>query len=65
MKIVSGDYNGDGRDDLAALHGYSNGTVRMFTWPSTTSGGFNPPSNGWSSPTEWTFNKFHPLNRYN
>ncbi len=32
MKTVIGDYNGDGRDDIGAMYGYTNGTVKMFTW---------------------------------
>ena len=68
MKVVSGDYNGDGRDDLGAMYGYSDGSVRMFTWTAKNdnSGGFNDPLRGWSvDPGNWTFNNVHLINRYN
>ncbi|WHM38306.1 FG-GAP-like repeat-containing protein [Streptomyces sp. BPTC-684] len=64
MKIVAGDYDGDGKDDIAAMYGYDNGAVRMFTWRSTGNG-FNDPQSGWSTaPDNWTFNRVHLLNNY-
>ncbi|MFG2571650.1 FG-GAP-like repeat-containing protein [Streptomyces sp. NPDC048481] len=32
MLITSGDYNGDGRDDLGAVHDMGDGTVKMLTY---------------------------------
>ncbi|MFI9549904.1 FG-GAP-like repeat-containing protein [Streptomyces sp. NPDC052016] len=32
MKITTGDYNGDGRDDLGAMHDMGDGTVKMLTY---------------------------------
>jgi hypothetical protein len=66
MKMISGDYNGDGRDDLAAMYGYTDGTntTRTFSWLGTSTGGFAGSYPGWSS-TTWTWSRFHFLNRYN
>ncbi|TBO60955.1 DNRLRE domain-containing protein [Streptomyces kasugaensis] len=65
MKIVAGDYDGDGRDDLGAMYGYADGTVRMFTWTATPTGGFNFAVPSWSTPSGWTFSNVFMLNRYN
>ncbi|WP_274543617.1 FG-GAP-like repeat-containing protein [Streptomyces sp. 111WW2] len=65
IQIVPGDYNGDGRDDIGAMYGYDNGTVRMFTWISTANGTFTPPTAGWSTPSGWTFSNVTLLRPYN
>jgi hypothetical protein len=57
MKFVTGDYNGDGRDDLAALYGYGTGEVKLFTFPTTPDGGFGEPVAGWNSVDGWTFDR--------
>ncbi|NED34138.1 FG-GAP-like repeat-containing protein [Streptomyces sp. SID8499] len=57
MKFVTGDYNGDGRDDLAALYGYATGEVKFFTFPTTPDGGFGEPVTGWNSLTGWEFSR--------
>ncbi|QFX80743.1 FG-GAP-like repeat-containing protein [Streptomyces sp. SYP-A7193] len=54
MKFATGDYNGDGRDDLGALYGYADGHVKLITFPTKPTGGFNEPIHGWES-TGWTF----------
>ncbi|MEV6330193.1 FG-GAP-like repeat-containing protein [Streptomyces sp. NPDC051909] len=54
MKIVTGDYNGDGRDDFGAFYGYDDGSVRMFTWTARADGDFNAPVGSWSAATGWT-----------
>ncbi|MFH8224621.1 FG-GAP-like repeat-containing protein [Streptomyces sp. NPDC018057] len=64
MKIVTGDYDGDGRDDLGAVYGYADGSVRMFTWTATAPGGFNPAIPGWSTATGWTFGDFTLIRPY-
>ncbi|MER6853990.1 FG-GAP-like repeat-containing protein [Streptomyces flaveolus] len=51
MRIVAGDYNGDGLDDLAAMYGYSDGKVKMFTWTARTDGKINGAAPGWASAT--------------
>ncbi|MEV3853256.1 VCBS repeat-containing protein [Streptomyces sp. NPDC050095] len=49
MKPLTGDYDGDGRDDLATLYGYSDGRIAMFTWPSGPGGTLTAPRTGWRS----------------
>ncbi|GAA4012639.1 FG-GAP-like repeat-containing protein [Streptomyces marokkonensis] len=56
MRVVPGDYNGDGRDDLAAMYGYSDGKVRTFTWTSRADGGINGAAPGWASATNSGWN---------
>ncbi|MEV5547878.1 FG-GAP-like repeat-containing protein [Streptomyces sp. NPDC052309] len=56
MRMVAGDYNGDGRDDLAALYGYSDGKVRAFTWTTTAGGRINGAAPGWASATTTGWN---------
>ncbi|MYV60915.1 esterase, partial [Streptomyces sp. SID4931] len=65
MKIAAGDYNGDGRDDLGFMHGYANGTIRMWTLPSLSNGTFGAYSGGWASTgASWTFARVAPIERY-
>ncbi|WP_137994065.1 FG-GAP-like repeat-containing protein [Streptomyces vilmorinianum] len=64
MKIVIGDYNGDGRDDLATMYGYTDGSVKMFTWPALAGGALGTVQTGWSTATGWTFARVNFVNRY-
>jgi hypothetical protein len=59
MRLVAGDYNGDGLDDLAAMYGYSDGKVKMFTWTTRTDGLINGAAPGWASATttSWDINR--------
>ncbi|MDI9884260.1 FG-GAP-like repeat-containing protein [Streptomyces sp. HNM0645] len=63
MKIVTGDYNGDGRDDLGAMYGYSDGNVRMFTWLMNADNAFDTAKTGWTSASasSWDFPRTHFL----
>ncbi|MEU1439351.1 FG-GAP-like repeat-containing protein [Streptomyces sp. NPDC005786] len=56
MKFATGDYNGDGRDDIGAMYGYASGEVKLVTFIAKPEGGFNEPIHGWSS-TGWTFSR--------
>ncbi|WP_143201278.1 FG-GAP-like repeat-containing protein [Streptomyces uncialis] len=65
LKLVIGDYNGDGRDDIGGMYGYSDGSVRMYTWTAKADGKLNGAANGWSAPTgNWTFSRSAFLERY-
>ncbi|MFI1019103.1 FG-GAP-like repeat-containing protein [Streptomyces sp. NPDC020965] len=65
MKIVTGDFNGDGRDDIGTLYGYSTGTVKGITWTSKSDGTLNAPLHGWeSAPGHWTFGNVTTIERY-
>ena len=46
--LQSGDFNGDGRDDLAAWYDYTDGHDTLFTFTATPQGGFNEPFASWT-----------------
>ncbi|MBD0419236.1 VCBS repeat-containing protein, partial [Streptomyces sp. TRM S81-3] len=52
-KVVSGDFNGDGRGDVGVLYGYgtqTDGTNRTALWTLTSTGsGFGAPVKAWDS----------------
>ncbi|WP_406063249.1 DUF1906 domain-containing protein [Streptomyces sp. NBC_01077] len=53
---VNADFNGDGRDDVAALYGYGDGSVALFTFLARADGGFDAPVKSWTRPPgNWTF----------
>ncbi|WP_199845317.1 FG-GAP-like repeat-containing protein, partial [Streptomyces sp. MMG1522] len=61
MKFTTGDFNGDGRGDVAAFYGYDDGRVNLSTWLSKADGGFNTPTTSWSVPAgEWSFGRMTP-----
>ncbi|MFI1168056.1 transglycosylase family protein [Streptomyces sp. NPDC020801] len=56
-KFVAGDFNGDGRSDLAAFYGYADGSSAMFTFLANPDGGFSAPVKSWTAgPGQWVFN---------
>ncbi|MEU1214762.1 FG-GAP-like repeat-containing protein [Streptomyces sp. NPDC005790] len=56
MQFVTGDYDGDGRDDLATLNHQADGTVKMWTWTARADTLFNGGLAGWSAPAgSWAF----------
>jgi hypothetical protein len=60
IKYVTGDFNGDGRDDLAGLAKYNDGHLTMFTWLSTATGGFQQAVSSWTSPDRGDWNRLAP-----
>ncbi|WP_260697033.1 FG-GAP-like repeat-containing protein [Streptomyces sp. 130] len=64
MQISTGDYNGDGRDDLGAFYGYDDGSVRTITWTAKTDGTLNEPVKSWTAATGWTYNRVTLFERY-
>ncbi|MFE1070613.1 FG-GAP-like repeat-containing protein [Streptomyces sp. NPDC058783] len=65
MQIVTGDFNGDGRDDLATLYGYSDGKVKTITWTTRADGTLNSPLHSWEAASGWAFDRAHTIERYN
>ncbi|MEU8778677.1 FG-GAP-like repeat-containing protein [Streptomyces sp. NPDC048606] len=62
MKRMSGDYNGDGRADLAVFYGYGDGSVKLWTFLGRSDGTFETPFPSWSAPPgHWEFSRarFH------
>ncbi|MFJ9428087.1 FG-GAP-like repeat-containing protein [Streptomyces sp. NPDC101490] len=65
LKIVTGDFNGDGRDDVGGLYGYANGGVRMLTWTAKADGTINNHLGGWEvGPGSWNFDTVRLIERY-
>ncbi|WP_161500876.1 hypothetical protein [Embleya scabrispora] len=58
-KYAAGDFDGDGRADIAALYHYGNGHVRVFTFPANGGGdgGFRSGPVGWEHPAGWDFDR--------
>ncbi|MFE6977897.1 FG-GAP-like repeat-containing protein [Streptomyces sp. NPDC057682] len=67
MYLVSGDYNGDGRDDIGALYGYGGGTVTALTFTARADGTLVDALHSWSSTATdyWTFARVATIERYN
>jgi FG-GAP-like repeat len=49
-QLVSGDFNGDGREEVAAFYGYADGRAALFTWANDGTGSFSGPSESWNVP---------------
>ncbi|WP_327130797.1 FG-GAP-like repeat-containing protein [Streptomyces sp. NBC_01343] len=66
MKVVTGDYNGDGRDDFGAFYGYDDGIVKAYTWTTKADGKLNDSVGGWSAPSgQWTRDRVQFLEQQN
>lgn len=57
LTLTSGDYDGDGRDDLACLYGYSTGAIKMITWLAQPAGTLNEPQHGAERTTGWGYSQ--------
>ncbi|MEV8608503.1 FG-GAP-like repeat-containing protein [Amycolatopsis sp. NPDC051373] len=55
---VTGDFNGDGRSDFAAVYDYLNNTANLFFWYGNASGGFDPQGVKWGGSFNATKAKF-------
>ncbi|MFE7772550.1 FG-GAP repeat domain-containing protein [Streptomyces sp. NPDC057445] len=59
-RLVTGDYNGDGREDLAALYGYDNNEATIWVFATNPSGGFTAPEAWWHSESfDWIRSQAH------
>ncbi|MFF0063361.1 FG-GAP-like repeat-containing protein [Streptomyces sp. NPDC005279] len=64
-QLLTGDFNGDGRDDLAALR-LNNNTIQTYTWTAAENTMFNVGRPGWNAPTtSWPYNPITLLTPYN
>ncbi|MER5634121.1 FG-GAP-like repeat-containing protein [Streptomyces nitrosporeus] len=66
MYLVTGDYDGDGRDDLGALYGYTDGRVKTLTFTAGADGTLAEALHSWETPrpTDWTFGRAHMIERH-
>ncbi|MFE3197305.1 FG-GAP-like repeat-containing protein [Embleya sp. NPDC059237] len=55
VKLTAGDYNGDGKADVAAMYRYDNDRAALFTFAAKTdgSGGFGNDVKSWDTPENW------------
>ncbi|MEV7834882.1 FG-GAP-like repeat-containing protein [Streptomyces subrutilus] len=59
---VAGDFNADGRDDLAALYGYGDGANGLFTFLGNADGTFTSlPRSAYVGPGNWDAKKAKPV----
>ncbi|MFE2953079.1 FG-GAP repeat domain-containing protein, partial [Embleya sp. NPDC059267] len=56
VQLTAGDYDGDGRTDVATMYDYGGGESGLFTFIAGTNGGFGASLNSWKSPvgTWWS-----------
>ncbi|MFJ4340880.1 transglycosylase family protein [Streptomyces sp. NPDC088915] len=57
VKLASGDFDGNGRDDVAAFYGYNDGRAALFTFKSGADGGFASPVKSWNVPENYWWGK--------
>ncbi|MER7112644.1 FG-GAP-like repeat-containing protein [Streptomyces sp. NPDC000229] len=66
LKMVTGDYNGDGRDDLAVMNHRADNSVQMITWTARADAMFNGGLVGWTSNAgAWSFGTTKLFSSYN
>ncbi|MFF3981182.1 FG-GAP-like repeat-containing protein [Streptomyces sp. NPDC001828] len=67
MKIFTGDFDGDGRDDLACMFHYlSTDISKLFTWTTKPDGTLNPAAGGYTgNPANWSYGATTLLKPYN
>ncbi|MEV7418868.1 FG-GAP-like repeat-containing protein [Streptomyces sp. NPDC089919] len=56
-KYAAGDFNGDGRTDIAALYVYADQSVKVMEWLARPDGGFAAAPEGWSQAANWDWGR--------
>lgn len=56
-RVVAGDFNGDGKDDIAAFYDYGNVETRVHVWLSTGKSFTYQGENGWWNATGYNANR--------
>ncbi|MFJ5549444.1 FG-GAP-like repeat-containing protein [Streptomyces sp. NPDC093225] len=56
-KYAAGDFNGDGRTDVAALYVYGDQSVKVMEWLARPDGGFTAGPDGWSQAANWDWGR--------
>lgn len=61
VKLVVGDFSGDGKDDVGAFYNYDNNTWSIWAFKSTGTG-LAAPTQWWSNPAGWSdWNQMKPV----
>ncbi|MEE6264036.1 FG-GAP repeat domain-containing protein, partial [Plantactinospora sonchi] len=62
IRLLSGDFNGDGRDDAAMLYHHSDTSIELFTSRANTNGGFGTFTGSYKIPANaWKWNSFRTI----
>jgi hypothetical protein len=62
LRLVSGDFNGDGRDDGVILYHHTDGSISVHTSLTDSGGGFGPYTVGYTVPAgSWDWNAFRTI----
>ncbi|MFI1105952.1 trypsin-like serine protease, partial [Streptomyces melanogenes] len=58
MKLMAGDFNGDGRTDMGMMYRFADGAIKMFTGLADAAGHIQPFTNSYSVPASagWDWN---------
>ncbi|MFI6413424.1 FG-GAP-like repeat-containing protein [Streptomyces sp. NPDC050585] len=54
-KFLTGDFNGDGRDELSVFYGQGDNSIRQYVFPATSAGVFTAPGTWWTGPAATTY----------
>ncbi len=58
-RFVSGDFNGDGKDDIASIYNYGSGTGAIHVWLSTGTSFWYQGNNGWRTLSQYDVTKLN------
>ncbi|MFE0526449.1 GH25 family lysozyme [Micromonospora parva] len=62
IRLTSGDFNGDGRDDAAMLYHHKDDSIELFTSLGNASGGFGTFTGSYKIPANaWTWDSFRTI----
>jgi fructose-1,6-bisphosphatase len=62
VQPLAGDFNGDGKQDVAVFYDYAGGTSAIFTYFNNGNGGFAAPTATWNSGVgNWSWNSMKPV----
>ncbi|MGW8954671.1 trypsin-like serine protease [Streptomyces sp. NPDC055709] len=53
LKLITGDFNGDGRDDVGAFYRQGDGSIRTYAFTANPNGTFAAPTDWWTSNLRW------------
>ncbi|MEU3446279.1 FG-GAP-like repeat-containing protein [Streptomyces thermolilacinus] len=54
-KFLTGDFDGDGRDELSVFYGQGDNSIKQYVFPATAAGVFTAPKVWWTGPAATTY----------